>query len=211
MTLQEFFDGVDALHNKKVLSLNVETNSDSWRQSAVDFTSDLVLSSDGTTKPYTNGDFWTKVNAKLVQYGKLPGADNDSPAIADLVSDLSFPAAHNTIQLFADLVFAKVNIFFPEQLVVDAAIESDLKSYVGSPLSLALTIKTTGVVPGSIAHVALLTTLDGVNFTDVTLVDISTNGAAELLIDKVSLTNPFKIKVLVTGTVKIALFAKYKY
>lgn len=211
MTLQEFFDGVDALHNKKVLSLNIENNNASWKQSATDFSADLILTTDVAIKPYANGDFWTKVNAKLVQYGKLPGADNDSPAIADLVSDLSFPAAHNTNQLFADLVFAKVNIFFPEQLVVDAAIESDLKNCVGSPSALALTIKTSGLVPGSIAHVALLTTLDGVNFTDATLVDISTNGVADLLLDTASLTNPFKINVLVTGTVKIALFAKYKY
>lgn len=211
MILQDFFNGTDALQAQKVLELASPSTDAEWRLSASVFAADLVLTSDGVTKPYTTGNFWTKVNEKMVQLGQVPGTDSDQQAIADLMADLSIPAAYTTQAAFVAYVFGKVSAFIAEQAVTDATVTSAIKQLINNPKYLILSVKTSGAVPGESVAIKLLTSADGVNFVTKSVGTISDNANIEFVIDTLVIPKFYKVSAVVIGTVTVSVISTLKY
>lgn len=211
MILQDFFNGTDALQLEKVTELASPSTDAEWRLSASVFAADLVLTSDGTTKPYTTGNFWTKINEKMVQLGQVPGTDSDQTAIADLMADLSIPAAYTTQAAYVAFVFGKVSAFIAEQAITDTTVTSAVKQLINNPKYLILSVKTSGWVSGESVAIKLLTSADGVNFVTKSVGTILAIADTEFVIDTLVIPKFYKVSAVVVGTVTVSVISTLKY
>lgn len=211
MTLQEFYRLVDSLLSKRVNETGVEQNLTTWRESATDITKELVLSSDGVTKPYSTGNFWTKVDDKMIAYGQTPGVDSDQMALTDLVADLTFPAAYPTDVLFVNYIFSKTIALIPEQIVTDAIVSSDVKtSNFQNAQLLIFNIKASGVDVNESVTISLEYSIDGVNFIHKNIGSITSDGLYEILVESLMVTKYYKLLLTVAGTVTVSAIGMLK-